>query len=405
MNIISDFTYNFQTDDVYRKKVLFWVGLFVVVSLLLGVLLFANSRNNQNPEQDSSLTIPSFFTFNDITQQSFDNTTYLSSVFNNDIASISPIAFGTDNIYYVDSNYKLAINNQVLENSPTLFPQEIYITQNDQVIINEMQRTLILNSDKEFESTPKNANWVTPILTPNNIGIRSIPGFIFLEPNNAGYELKQSSDIKLSENLTKIAQINVGADFEQVELRIFNQNPYLMLYQRGTKQGRVEIWSIRGTAIERVRTISNVENISFSENGILLNTFRQVPTELTQYELFYLDFLNDLDGKLTMADFSTQLSIEGIYGTILAERCRVSKRAVYCVVKKNKAEIWRANMPDVLVGYDLDNGEVVIPNQSSNISLNSIHVSKAGKLFVVGQKIPKLYEVRFDNNEFDFSVQ
>jgi hypothetical protein len=393
MNPLQSFLYSIQHDEVFRKKAVFFAISGLIVAVLLSFLIWFNFFYNPTPASQSPTPIES--ASNLVTLKSFDDSGQLEKFDSKPAGIPSQLLFVPGGAsYFIDQDLKLHTNQQTVDNSPTFAARRLFSSR-DGVIINEDGKTTVFQNG-QFNQVPGNVSWLTPILLPDSIGLRSIPGYIYLVASNDSFTLVQAEDIALSKNVKSLAQIKPGNQFQSAELRVLNQTPYLFFYELPTRQGLVEIWQITGSnQIQKAQTINSVESVQFGPNQMLLTTVSPNPTELSNYDLKLVDFKTNPAGDIKAMDIGGRIGQQGIYGSILASRCAFGLQDnFYCLIKQQKVNWNAVQEPDAIVAYQISTDKLDYPHSGLVFSAADITVANNGNLYIVSQLNNLIYRIK-----------
>jgi hypothetical protein len=391
MNPFSNFIYNVQTDAQFRKKTFFFIGVGIFLLLLAIFLIQFNFGSSDNASQRPA----TFGNSLAVTIQDFENAKSLEQVDSKPVGEIKQMLFLPANqTVNLDENLKLKINNQIIDSSPSFSARQMYYT-DDGIIINEDGKTSIYNNG-QFSAFPNTVSWLTPVLLPDSLGLRNQPGYLYLAASGNGYILKQTEDIKLSKNTKNIAQINPGSEFKVIELRIFNQNPYLILYESPARQNKMEVWQINNqNQLQKVHTLDKIQSVQYGSDRLMFTRLSNSPTELSVYENNFLNFSQNPQGENQPLDLQERLAQNNIYGSLLAERCNLAiSSTMYCLVKEKKVSSQIFSERDILVKWNYQESKLDFPVSGLSFSAHTLFVGPDSTIYIVGQENRLLYKLK-----------
>lgn len=370
------------------------LGLVVALVALAIFLIWINLRalqpNNSRPAVTDTLEDQPT-----VTSASFEPGKGLELVSNTPLTAEQALMFLPENKWLgLDDQLNLVDTGTKLPNPVSLPVEQIHPLPQG-AILNQMGRTTVYQEGR-FQNLAADVSWVTPLQLPDSLGLRSLPGYVYLRVNGNNYNLVQAEDLSLNKNARIIARITPAPEYKMVELRVFNQQPYLFLYESPTRQGKIEIWSINTrNQLTKVQTLSSVVSLRFGSQDLLYTTLRSTPTELSLYDTSRLSFRRSPEGVVQLLDISSRVGQQGIYGTILAHRCTFGLAGeLFCLVKQNKTLSTDFTQRDRLIKLDFDKDEISQPFENLVFSASSLHISRNGLMHIVGQENRLLYRLQ-----------
>jgi hypothetical protein len=390
MSFFQNFLYSFKQDAIFRKKTIFILSSSIFIMLLLSFLFWLNFGINKTLEKKTEeISLEQV-----VTEKNFDTQESLEKINDSKINQLNQLIFiPGGKIGFLDEGLKLKVSGENIENSPTFATRTIY-TRQDKIILNEENRTTLYQNGS-FRKIPDGNFSVTPVLLPDNIGLRSIPGYLLLSKKGSNIILRQSVDID-SGKTEDIANIQPSVLFQFVEIRILNQNPYLFFYENISRQGKTEIWKLDNkNNTQKVKIIENLQSILFDSNKVMYTKLLDTPTELTPLENNILDFTSEPDGVNTVINLAQTIGQKNIFGSVVAERCSFGlNQTLYCLVKENKVSYLNSGKIDRVIKTDLKGLKTEYLYSNLTISGDKIYTSSNGQNYIIGQENRKLYRLK-----------
>lgn len=371
-----------------------WQIVFVAICAIVIVIffIFYLATTNNTPKNVDNITQNN----NDptVTNSDFQSSEFLTSTFGKPAGLSSGYAFTSgQKAILVDENQQLSIDGEVIKDSPTFYPQTIYSV-SQSIIVNELTRSALYNPQTGFKPYREGTFSVIPSLISIDSKERNTPGYLFLTFEEKKISIFQSTDISL-ESPTPVNVINLGEGVEYAEIKIINQNPYLITYQNPVKQGLAEVFLIKNdNSLSKIQQFTNLESISFGDFGIFTTFKRGTANNLTLYTQRYIDFSSNQTGDSKVADFNSELATFNVFGSVLAERCNlVSAEEVVCLIKEGKNLHTDYEKLDKIVRYNFNSKKLSLVNEGLIFSADSILRDKNGNLYIISQESRNFYKV------------
>jgi hypothetical protein len=163
----------------------------------------------------------------------------------------------------------------------------------------------------------------------------------------------------------------------------------LFVYSDFFRSENAEIWSIKEGVSTKILSINAINSIKFADTGFLY-TQNLGTTNITTS---YLDLSVTNPGNPVDLNFQTKLSENNILGSIIAERCTISKdKIIDCLVKEKTSDWEFFKNKDVLVKLDPNTKIISFPNRDIIFSGESLSYGPDGSLYLVSQELRQLYK-------------
>jgi hypothetical protein len=381
----------YNTDPQAKRKLIFWVVAIFVILLIIGVAAINTLRPKTNPPSNTSSTQ---FTA-EVTANSFESAKNLEKVSNAKVGMPDKIFFiPGGKIGFFNESFKLLIDGQDISLSPSFFPNQVYYSPEGLIINSDTFSTFYLNSG-QFKNFNSDILQITPFQIPDDLGIDSLPGYIFLSKNQDKYTIKQSSSSDLTKDLKSITTFTLSDPFRYAELRILNGSIYLFTSENSSAEGAISISKLTGNTLQEVQTLNNVRSMIFSDKKVLYTIQSNKLPEVTNYENLVLDFSKNPNGDNKSLDIATTLVQNNLNGSIFAKRCTFDlSNSLYCLVKEQKVNFNNFQFKDSLVKINLTNDEISYPIAGLVFSASNVIISNNGTIYLVGQENNILYRVK-----------
>lgn len=382
----------FIYDPKAKQKIIF----IIIASLIIGVFTYFLFLLNFSPEPE---------TLNNSTEQAveeeereeipdydFDLSSF-SRVFNKPIGLASSVYFSefNDQIYYLNEDFKLVAGDREIQDSP-VFTNLYNIQENREAVILNQQdfSTFFSKVSQSFRILPEGALSVIPFQDE----------FYFLEIVNDRIDLKKSSNILLQRPERVLTIRPDMRIYRGLELRELNNRLYIFVYEKGVRQGELEIWKTEGRNATQIYQISGLVSHKFSKNQFLYTK-----VENNNHRTSVLDFSHSSsNGNADVFQISNQgLVSRGVFGNILAHRCQISSQAtnIYCPVKIDRVAANDPRYPDEVVILNYINQNTFLPfTENLFTSISHIILSPNEELYFISQTDRILYEI--DTRELFF---
>ena len=368
-----------NTDINSKKKIaLIVVGILVLGSLSFGLYTLNTQRNNEvNTTQAVAIQ-----TTEEVLQATFDSTSNLKPVSSIPLGLPQRIGYNPANNtpIYVNDDYKLILNNLIVDKSPVFLPKTISYDKNNLIINEDFKTTLYLDSSKQFLPLNEDVTYLTRITEGN---------FLFVSNLDGGLNIRKTNNIGRTNSSTEFSNIIPQIQFQSYELRVFSGQPYLFVYSDFFRSENAEIWSIKEGVSDKILSINAINSIKFADTGFLY-TQNLGTTNITTS---YLDLSVTNPGNPVDLNFQTKLGENNILGSIIAERCTISKdKIIDCLVKEKTSDWEFFKNKDVLVKLDPNTKIISFPNRDIIFSGESLSYGPDGSLYLVSQELRQLYK-------------
>lgn len=368
-----------NTDINSKKKItLIVVGILVLGSLSFGLYSLNTQRNNEvNTTQAVAIQ-----TTEEVLQATFDSTSSLKPVSSIPLGLPQRIGYypANNTPIYVNDDYKLILNNLIVDKSPVFLPKTISYDKNNLIINEDFKTTLYLDSSKQFLPLNEDVTYLTRITEGN---------FLFVSNLDGGLNIRKTNNIGRTNSSTEFSNIVPQIQFKSYELRVFSGQPYLFVYSDFFRSENAEIWSIKEGVSTKILSINAINSIKFADTGFLY-TQNLGTTNITTS---YLDLSVTNPGNPVDLNFQTKLSENNILGSIIAERCTISKdKIIDCLVKEKTSDWEFFKNKDVLVKLDPNTKIISFPNRDIIFSGESLSYGPDGSLYLVSQELRQLYK-------------
>lgn len=379
MNFVKQIQYWFNTDPNAKQKIIFFAVTGLVLSLIFGLIWFLNfgiDRSIPNTSQVNQSLSTSAIRAND-----FDEVSRIKKINGVALGTTKTLFIQDDKSILFDREGRLVLNNNRVAGSPQFLPLSIYPLSNTDLIINQSNSSTVYQ-DNKF-TTP--GNGITQLVKVDN-------GFVYLQKDGGFFDLKFSQNLGLKEGIIRLAQLKSNLDPELVEIRILNNQIYLIAYQDKIRIGTAEIWLYESGSLTKIQTISSLQSILFGDSRILYTISRPV-NQKTTYFSNVIDFSDSVEGKNQELNISQQLAEKKLQGFVWASRCDFRGQSeIICLIKQNSTLIDSYGDNDQIVTYKFDSGKIDTPFSGLSLSWDAIH-SIGDKLYLVGQQNGLLYQL------------
>jgi hypothetical protein len=387
-NLVS--TWN---DPLGKKRIIFIVAVSVgVILLLIGIIQLNFGGRSSNTTTNSNLTGDSGIK-KQVSTASFGDSQILERV--------DPVALGSNGLafagngkpIYLNSSLKLRLNNKDIENSPSFAVPSISNSA-EGVIINEPNRSTVYSPDGKFKQIAQPNFSLTQYFVLNSSGVPTVSKWAYINFTSNLYTVRSSDNINLTTD-TVLATISPTITTSMVELVNFNQRLYFIAWENPTRQGNMEIWSVKEkTPPQKIFSKAQVQSVVYGPDSLIVTTFSQKPTELTLYQSVWLDFKVNPTGNPTDLQLDFTLSQNKVFGTLLAQRCALDvSGTAYCLLKESKVPYTSYVSKDVILKINLRLNTISKIQENLSISAGSIHLDGSGNLYIVSQEDRVLYRV------------
>ncbi|MEM1312821.1 MAG: hypothetical protein AAGF07_05160 [Patescibacteria group bacterium] len=383
--------YWLSSSSTDKKKVIFWIVIALVIFLVVVIAAFNtfSDQSSQVPDIDNNRFEP------EVTLSNFESATNLEQVSNAEVGLARQVFFiPGGKIGFFNRNFKLNIDNQEVALSPSFFPNQVYSSPSGIIINSDTFSTFYLNTG-EFQNFTSDIQQITPYQIPDDLGIDTIPGYLFLRKDQNTYTVQQSTSNDLEQSLKTVATFNLPKGFTDVELKIISNQIYIVMYGYSNEGTNIRLAKLDGASIQQVQSLSSVQSIIFGPDKVLYTIPSDNLPELTNYESAVIDFSKNSEGDISRLNVTTTLVQNNILGSLLARRCNFDNfNNLFCLVKQQKTNSDNFRFKDSLVKIDLTKNQLSYPAAGLVFSASNILVSNNGTLYIVGQENNILYRVK-----------
>jgi hypothetical protein len=392
-NSINTYFYRLRTDSQARRNLFITIGLAIGLVAFVSLVVYATNRDRTISDgliNDDAFVID----YDLVTPEDFDISQGLEQQFGVPVATAQAIGVNNGNWAYVNEDFLLSYNGQTIEGSPIISPRSVYVTDGGGAILNGLSRTYLYDGT-EVSPFIERATSVVPSLITNNQNERSTEGYMFIFNNNDQIFIFEAEELLGNVSVNQVAQFNLRDGKNFAELRVFNNEPYLFVYSSINRVGDVDVWQINSSnRIVKSQELTDVESISFSDFGFMYTTFAQVPTELSVYESFVVNYSNNVLGEIEPLDILPSIAQNGIFGTLYAERCSMDSRtSITCLMKIRKVVSSDYTEQDKIIRYDFLNDEITYPYDGVFLSGVTILYDDNFNPYIIGQENNVIYQL------------
>lgn len=369
-----------NTDPNSKKKIILVVaGILILASLSFGLY----SLNTQRSQQTQNNIQPVAISVNEVNQPTFDSSSGLKLVSNISLGLPQRTSFNPINEtpVYFDKDFKMILNNVIVDKSPVFLPKTISYDKNNIIINEDFQTTLYLASNKQFLPLNSDVTFLTQVTEGNFLFVSNLDGKLNIRSTNSIGRTNSSSEFS---NITP--QIN----FQTYELRVFSGQVYLFVYSDFYRNENAEIWSIKEGNSTKILSLNGLSSTKFSDTGFLYTQNLGTNNLTTNY--LDLSQANTTPTPIPL-DFQTRLNENNISGQIIAERCAISRdKIIDCLVKEKSTDWEFFKNKDVLVKLNPISKIISFPSRDIIFSGESLVYSPNGSLYLVSQELRQLYK-------------
>ena len=367
----------------------------LVLIIILSVIVVAISNNNtevvnNETESDTDIAVEP-----EVTLKSFEEATALEQIDPAKVGLRDPVLFLPENqVGFFNTDRNLRINSETIQSNINFIPTHTYTTTNN-IIINSPRSSVLYNiNDKNFLEYDQNITQVTPFPKINNFQISLDQKYLFLSKSGEEYTLNQSSSIRLDQEIVELAKFTLSRGYVFPEIRILNNNIYVIQYQGSSYQGDIEIWSLSDNELKLEQWIQNIQSISFGQNKILYTFSSERLRDITNYESRIIDFSNPAQISIINLNIIERLIQDNILGNFLASRCTFTDiEDILCLIKTSKVRSDIPSFKDSLVRINLENNEITYPIQGIVFSASNVYFYN-NQIYILGQQNNLLYRVK-----------
>jgi len=388
---IQSYLYKLRTDSIVRKKFFVTLGIIAALFAMLAFIIFVNTRdrtvrnvttNNSGFVQDYRL----------VSTSDFDISQGLEQVYGTPVQDPSNLNIDGSNIAFINTDYNLVVDGEIIDGAPTLAPRSVYATDQG-TIVNSLSESYLYSGGEISEFIDK-AHSVVPSLIVDGKGSRSTEGYMFILSNQSQLFIFESRNVFENANVKQVAQFSLREGQQFAELRVFNNEPYLVTYDNISRTGSIDVWHINSTnRLVSALELEGVESISFSKTGLVYSVFDDNPSEISLYETRVIDFLSDPLGAEYVIDIQPELARSGAFGTLYAQRCTLNTpTSVVCLVKIRKVLSTIPSEQDKIIEYDFVANDISYPYQGIFLSGEDI-LYDGTTPYVIGQENGILYRL------------
>lgn len=394
MNPIDKLKYWLINDPTAKTKVLFFIAIFMVI-LVAGTSVISTNFSQNTSKTSSSSSSSKSIESPQVTPASFEDAKSLEKVDNEPVSLGSQVLFtDTGNTVFLNRDLKLRINNQNISNSPAFVPRQLYNSSSN-IIINSDTNSTIYGKNNQFLEYSTNITQVTPISITDDLNSDTIPGFVFLSKDKTEYTIKQSQDAELKNNVKILGKITPSSAVKMVEIRVLNNQVYIITYSTFSPEGNIEIWQVEKDGLNKIQTLKDVKSIRFGSKQILYTTFVTTPTDDQFYQNTIIDFSQKNKGESKIIDLAPKLAQNNIKGNVFARRCTFGlDETIFCLVKKDKVVSDNFQKKDAIVVYNYNTDRITFPFNELTFSGENIHISPNSSIYIIGQENKILYRLK-----------
>ncbi len=392
MNPFTQLSQWWQSDSKAPVKLTLWsVTVFVLIGFLFLFYSLNTTRTNPNVNNIKKLSENSPVA----TDKSFDEAGILEKADVETVGVGSQILFTPQGrIVFLDKDLKFRINGVTAPSTSSFFARQL-LNYNGGVIINEDVTSTVYSRSAGFTTLPTQINSLTPLLADDKEQYYAMS----IDPGGI-YSLVKNETINFDLNsFKKIVDFKPTISPQVIEIRVFNNRPYIVAYQNFSRTGNVEIWQLNENnpdqKLKKVQSLSNIKSIKFGKDALVYTDLLAQPTDLTLYKNTIIQFNQQPDGEAKAIPLADSLGQNNILGTVAANRCTFSgDDNLLCLVKDIKISINAQEAKDSLVLYNFSKNTLSLPYKGFTFSADSIQVSPRGDVFIIGQSNRFLYKIK-----------
>lgn len=380
--------------DKEIKKIVFFLGSGVLLAGIVIGLFWINTLPSQRSNTRSNTTLNnSIIETPDQDAVSFEDAGGIEKVDTDKVGFDGEIMFlSGKQVAFLDKDLKLRVNGRSIVKSSSFVPVSMY-SQGSSIFINEMNRSTIFENGL-FQTIDSSITSIVPMSSIDSEGVIT-DSYLFLKNNQQGLTLNQSSTLEFnSQSVKNLGIISPSITYEIAEIRDISGIPSVIVYEKSSKQGQIEIW-IPGenSTMQKVQLITRVRSVKYGYQKMMLTRTTDNPTNSSLYENIVITFNNQKQPEYKKIDLTEVLNEQNIYGSVVAQRCGFdTQNIVYCLVKADKVSQYDSTKPDVLAKIDLTRSQLSIVNPNIKFVADSVHVGPDKAVYVVTQDTSLLYK-------------
>lgn len=369
-----------QTWTDFRYSSFFWpvVGVVVLGSVAFGLFILTALQPKsavapvvQKPAK-VSLT------------KNFDSASNLERVSQTEV---NPYFFGFTSEgkpIYTNKDFKITVADSVFQSNTSYLPSSYFYIEPNKILINQDRTSSILDlSTGNSEALAESIYGVTQV-APDR--------YLFIQKRDNGIAIKEAKDLNFSDVQTLGTQDFTLFTPDNLEIRAFNNKPYLISTSVSDQGSKLTIYSIEGDKLIKKSEIDNVYAKTFGFDKLFVTRYQ---ANLVSNEIVTFSSSDKLETKAI--NVSRDLSQSQIFGTILANRCAFSngENKVVCVIKTQPGVNSENPLePDSIVEINLDEDSFVNLLPNVPISVNTIYQSDQNEIYIVGQENNLVYRLK-----------
>ena len=363
------------------QKLLLVLVVIVVFFVAIGVLITAN-RGSQ-VEGDQVQTLPQNPNSGLLTNPDFETTQSLELVQSGTLHPFSPLLFVGEQLAYQNQNRELVFNDTVLPAAPRRPLNEIYSLGDGGFLFDTLSGPVWVNNRGQEQALPSTLLSVAPYAD----GYR----YLRTSTNGSGFEIGQTSILDSDFDEPSLASIRSTNDFLQGEIRTLAETTYVFFYDAGYET--IEVWQFQNDQVRKVRDLEGVSSFKIFEDFVLFTDPLEVPSDLTDYQVNWLNLENPEQLFLQTFNWTRALGQNQIYGDPSAYRCDFDGRdTLYCLVKQADVPDFFIDYKDVLFTYNLETNRLEYPYAGLDFAASRVYVSPAKEVYLNLQDSRQLYK-------------
>jgi hypothetical protein len=401
MSFVDNFVYSFKNDSIYRKKsitIAAGAGLLIILIIVFLRLNFSSKKTEPKAETKVAPAIEKIPVKKEkvfVAANSLANSSAFKKVGTDSIGYPDDILISNGVPSFINANFYFTSNNKPVV-TETPYSRSQFYSSPDGIIINEQNGSSIFTADGKIKGFPANVGQVIPIVSTGGVS-----EYYFLSNDNKILNLSKSSKIDLSDK-TLVATFAYPKDkaYQILELKEFNKEIYLFGFENATKEGKIDIYSVKQNNFLLEKELAKVTAFKYGKNQI---AYSETPAEVNFSIPTITNVLDFTNPKLPIVylDITNQLLQDEVKGALTSSRCALSDTSsiIYCLIKSNPESDDLAKEPDALAQIDWKTKKVNYIQRNNIFSGASIFLEGDKNIYIVGQFDKNLYKLNSVDNQ------
>jgi hypothetical protein len=359
--------------------------IYLIVVILLGGLVFFLAMTNQQRINGGVTLTSNSSIANQTLVKGFEEAGNLIKISDTPALANQLYFFGDTpdtKPLFISKSAKFVETGNVLQSKTLFVADTAYDLGKNNILINQGKESYKLDSGDG-----------NSVLLANSIfGITPLNGkFFFIQNRDTDYAIKRSTTLDLAdpETIITFSKSQIG-DPDMVELRLFNDVPYLVTSAINQTGNRDIVVYRFGKTLEKKLEIANVFSVNYGYSKLLISSLDSAKIINTQL----IDFVNPEKPQSTFIDFRQELG-QIAKGKVIAQRCAIAngENKLLCMIKQEDATYFDNTKRDIFVEFDIDTQGTKIIYDGFNISASSVYYSPSNQVFIIGQENGLIYRV------------